>query len=71
MVAENKHHIRKKDGSKPSDMGFPGDSSISSKKIITMKTRQSLGHFGTNRDKLKQLQNIHSYEFIALSKYVK
>ena len=47
MVAENKHHIRKEHVPKQWGMGFPGDSSISSRKIVTMKMRQNLGHFVT------------------------
>ena len=38
--------------SKSWSMCLPGDSSNSSRKIITMKMRQSLGHFGTKRVKL-------------------
>ena len=30
-------------------MGFPGDSSISSKKIMMKNMGQDLGHFGTKR----------------------
>ena len=51
MVAKNKHHIRKEHGLTPSGMGFPRDSSISSRRIITMKMRQNLRHFGTKRVK--------------------
>ena len=51
MLAKNKHNIRKGHGPKPWDMRFPGDLSISSRKIITMKMRQTLGHFGTKRVK--------------------
>ena len=47
--AQNKHHISKDLGPKPWDMGFLSDSSISSRKIITMKMLQDLGHFGTKR----------------------
>ena len=43
MVAKNKHHIRKKHGPKPWGVWFPADSAISSRKIITIKMRQSLG----------------------------
>ena len=50
-VAKNKHHIRKEHGPKPWGMGSSGVSLISSRKIITMKMRQSLGHFGTKRVK--------------------
>ena len=32
-------------------MDFPEDSSISSKKTITMKIRKNLGHFGTEQVK--------------------
>ena len=35
MVAKNKHHIRKEHDSKPWVIGFTGDSSIVSRKIIT------------------------------------
>ena len=49
MKAKNKHHIRTEHGPKPWDMNFPGDLSISARKIITMKTRQNLGHFVTQQ----------------------
>ena len=49
MLPKNKHHIRKEHGLKSWGMDFPGDSKISSRKIITMKMRQNLGHFGTKR----------------------
>ena len=45
MVAKNKHHVRKEHGQW--GMSFPGDSSISSRKMITMKMLQNLGQFGT------------------------
>ena len=54
MVAKNKHHIQKQHGPKPWGMGFSGDSSISSRKIITIKIRQNLGHFDTKKIKVKE-----------------
>ena len=39
--------------------GFPGDSLISSRKIITMKMRQSLGHFSMKR--VKDIKNIYFF----------
>ena len=45
MVAKNKHHIGKEHGPKPWAIGFTGDSSISTRQIIMMKMRQSLGLF--------------------------
>ena len=56
MAARNKHHIWKKRDPKPWNMGFPGDSSISSRKIITMKMRQNLGHFG-----MKRVKGLHGF----------
>ena len=47
MVAKDKHYIRKEHGPKPWDMGSPGDSQISSRKIITIKMRQKLDNFHT------------------------
>ena len=52
MLAKNKYYVRKKHGPKPYGMNLPDESSISSRKIITMKMRQNLGHFGTNRVKV-------------------
>ena len=49
MLAKNKYHIRKEHGPKSWGMGFPGDSLISARKIITMNMRQNLGDFGTKR----------------------
>ena len=51
MISANKQHILKQHGAKPKGMDFPGDSSIFSKKIITIKMRQNLGNFGTKRVK--------------------
>ena len=52
ILSKNKHHTRKKHGPKPWVMDFPGDSSISSRKIIKTKMRQNLGHFDTKRIKV-------------------
>ena len=52
MVAKNKHHVWKERGPKPWGMSFPSVSLISSRKIITIKVQQNLGHFG-----IKQVDN--------------
>ena len=55
MLAKSKHHIWKEHGLKLWDMAFPGDSSIFSRKIVTMKIRQDLGHFSTKRVKPNEI----------------
>ena len=47
-------HIRKEHGRKPWGMGYPGDTSTSSRKVITMKMRQNLGH--SVRDRLSRFK---------------
>ena len=42
MLDTNKHHIRIEHGPRRWGMDFPCDSSISPRKIITMKMRQNL-----------------------------
>ena len=49
ILAKNKHHIWKELGPKPCRIDFTGDSLIFSRKIITVKIQQNLGHFGAKR----------------------
>ena len=52
MLAKDKHHIRRKEhGPEAWGTDFATDPSISFRKIITMKMRLNLGHFGTKRVK--------------------